>query len=64
MKCFHCGSLDFRTSRLRRADVRRLFYFQYPLRCRFCHERIFVDLLTAWRIHLCRSRRRADPSSI
>jgi hypothetical protein len=36
---------------LRRTDIVRLFFFHYPVRCRLCHEREYVDLLTALRIN-------------
>ena len=51
MKCSLCGSEIFRISRLRRPDIKRLFWFIYPVRCTTCYERTSVSLVAAYRIH-------------
>jgi hypothetical protein len=69
MKCLYCGSTMMRTSRLRLADIPRLFLFQYPVRCRFCHERYYVGFVTGLNLRQAekirhqedRNRRRARP---
>jgi len=50
IKCVHCGSTSFRTSRFRLADVPRLLLFQYPVRCRTCRERDSSNLMLAWNL--------------
>ncbi len=47
MKCPHCGSTSFRTSRLRLSDIPRLLLFQLPVRCRTCREREFTGFMLA-----------------
>jgi hypothetical protein len=59
MKCFHCGQMDFRISRLRKADALFLLRGQFPVRCRTCHARMFTSLWGAWRIHRRGIERRA-----
>ncbi|MGH9605379.1 MAG: hypothetical protein ACRD3N_06725 [Terracidiphilus sp.] len=51
MKCMQCGETSFRTSRLRKSDVPQLFHFHYPVRCRTCKLRYFVNLIEAWNVH-------------
>ena len=50
MKCDWCGSIDLRASRFRQRDIPRLFLFQYPVRCRACHQRSFHSLLSVLKI--------------
>jgi hypothetical protein len=45
MKCSLCGSQKMHTSRLRREDMVRLVFLQYPVRCRACLERGYVNLV-------------------
>jgi hypothetical protein len=47
MVCKECGSTSFRLSRLLTTDVLRMLRFQYPVRCRGCSTRIFVNSLQA-----------------
>jgi hypothetical protein len=51
MKCALCGSERLHLSRLRWPDLRRLISFSYPIRCRACNERMFVNLFAAFKIH-------------
>ena len=51
MKCKQCGSTQFRTSRFRRSDFSRLFYFLYPVRCRTCKERYYASFSEAFSVH-------------
>ncbi len=44
MKCSLCESNRMHTSRLRGADIPRIFILQYPVRCRSCMERRYVSL--------------------
>lgn len=41
--CNHCGSSDFRPSRFRKLDLLHLLIFRFPVRCRDCSERLFVN---------------------
>jgi hypothetical protein len=58
MKCSNCDSSIFRTSKLRLLDFARLLFLQYPVRCRYCHERSFVTIFLAYKIHRARKLRR------
>jgi hypothetical protein len=40
--CRRCGSSDFRVSRFRLGDIRRLLVLQLPVRCHACMLRDFV----------------------
>jgi hypothetical protein len=60
MKCYHCGSTSFRTSKFRAWDLSRLFQFQYPVRCRTCHERDYVSLLLALNIRMAERERHRE----
>lgn len=50
MECKLCGSTRFRVSRLRVPDLSQLIFFRYPLRCRSCYKREFVNFFTALKI--------------
>lgn len=50
MECKLCGSTRFRVSRLRVPDLSQLIFFRYPLRCRTCYKREFVNFFTALKI--------------
>ena len=62
LKCLHCGSTSFRTSRFRPADLPRLLLFQYPVRCRTCRERDFAGLMLAMNLHQAGKIRRQEES--
>ena len=47
MECKLCGSKKFRVSRLRIPDLYKLLCFRYPVRCRTCYRRVFVNLIVA-----------------
>jgi hypothetical protein len=55
MNCPYCGTPKFRTSRIRFADIPRLFLLQFPVRCRLCRERFHVGISLA--LHLLQSQR-------
>lgn len=55
MNCPYCGTPKFRTSRVRFADIPRLFLLQFPVRCRLCRERFHVGISLA--LHLLQSQR-------
>jgi hypothetical protein len=50
MKCQFCNSVALRRSRLRRSDIARLLMFQYPIRCRGCHMRVYVWAHQAFKV--------------
>lgn len=50
MKCFGCGSIRMRTSRLRLSDIPGLLLLRYPVRCYSCLQRDTVSLWSAWRL--------------
>ncbi|MGB6826866.1 MAG: hypothetical protein WBE41_02400 [Terracidiphilus sp.] len=58
MKCTLCGSERLRLSRIRRADLPRLFLFSYPVRCAACFERMFVNPFAAYEIYRKASARK------
>jgi hypothetical protein len=67
MNCRWCGSSSIRTSRLRLADLPRLFTLQLPMRCRSCEERYFANIFSALKFRgaekarrLARRRKDAD----
>jgi hypothetical protein len=45
--CHICGTNNFRRSRILKSDLPYLLHLQYPVRCRHCHERIYIGLLPA-----------------
>lgn len=47
MECKLCESAEFRLSRFRVADISELIFFRYPVRCRICYKRGFVNFFTA-----------------
>jgi hypothetical protein len=70
MECKLCGSTKFRVSRLRLPDLSQLIFFQYPLRCRTCYKREFVNFFAALKIrrenklrHREERRRRVEETS-
>jgi len=60
MECKLCGSTKFRISRLRVPDLAEMIFFEYPVRCRVCYKREFVNFLTAFSIHRADKRRHAE----
>jgi len=50
--CGRCGSLSLRPSHFRLADMGRLLFFHYPVRCIECKGRGFVtisEIIGIWR---------------
>jgi hypothetical protein len=61
MECKLCGSAEFRLSRLRIVDISELIFFRYPVRCRICYKREFVNFFTALSIrHQSKLRREEE----
>jgi hypothetical protein len=50
MECKLCGSTKFRVSRLRVPDISQLILLRYPVRCRTCYKREFVNFFTARKV--------------
>lgn len=50
MECKLCGSATFRVSRLRVPDICQIIVFRYPVRCRTCYKREFVNFFSALRV--------------
>jgi hypothetical protein len=50
MECRVCGSKTFRVSRLRIPDISQLIVFRYPIRCRSCYKRVFVNFIAALKV--------------
>lgn len=50
MECKLCGSTKFRVSRLRVPDISQIVVFRYPVRCRTCYKREFVNFFSALKI--------------
>jgi len=42
--CNDCGSTQFRRSRLRMSDLRKLIQLRYPVRCTVCNARRFASI--------------------
>lgn len=60
MECRLCGSTRFRLSRLRFPDLSELIFLRYPVRCRVCYKREFVNLFTALKIQRAHKLRREE----
>jgi hypothetical protein len=60
MECKLCGSTKFRVSRLRVPDLSELIFLHYPVRCRVCYKREYVNFLTAFRIRRTNKRRQEE----
>jgi hypothetical protein len=45
--CRKCGRKDFRLSRIKHFDLKRLVMLKYPVRCRVCSHRCYASLLSA-----------------
>jgi hypothetical protein len=60
MNCPWCGSSSLRNSRLRPADFPRLFFLQYPVRCRSCEERYFASIFLALKLRAAAKSRRQE----
>jgi hypothetical protein len=58
--CLWCDSPNVRNSRLRLADVYRLVLLQWPVRCRSCEERYYINVFAAWRLHQETKARRTE----
>jgi hypothetical protein len=57
--CRRCGSSEFRVSRFRLADMRRLLVLQLPVRCRACMLRDYVFIPLIFKIrNAARARHR------
>jgi hypothetical protein len=50
MECKLCGSTKFRVSRLRVPDLSQLIFLRYPIRCRTCYKREFINFFAALRV--------------
>jgi hypothetical protein len=50
MECKLCGSTKFRISRLHVPDLSQLIFFRYPIRCRTCYKREFINFFSALRV--------------
>jgi len=50
MNCPHCGTPQFRDSRVRLTDIPRLFLLQVPVRCLLCRERFSIGMSLASRM--------------
>jgi hypothetical protein len=50
MECKLCGSTKFRVSRLRVPDLSQLIFLRYPIRCRTCYKRKFINFFAALRV--------------
>jgi hypothetical protein len=50
MECKLCGSSKIRGSRLRLPDLSHLIFLQYPVRCRVCYKREFVNIFKAFKV--------------
>lgn len=60
MECKLCGSTKFRLSRLRVPDLSELIFLHYPVRCRVCYKREFVNIFTAYGIRRANRQRREE----
>jgi hypothetical protein len=60
MECKLCGATKFRISRLRVPDLSELVLLRYPVRCRTCYKRVFVNLFTVLLIHRANKRRHEE----
>jgi hypothetical protein len=60
MECKLCGSTKFRLSRLRVPDLSELIFLHYPVRCRVCYKREFVNIFTALGIRRVNRQRREE----
>lgn len=60
MECKLCGSAQFRVSRLRVPDISQIIVFRYPVRCRTCYKREFVNLFAALKIRRENHRRHEE----
>jgi hypothetical protein len=61
--CRRCGSTDFRTSRFRLQDLRRLLFLQLPVRCRSCQLRTFTFLPNLFKIRRDAKLRRREKAA-
>jgi DNA-directed RNA polymerase subunit RPC12/RpoP len=62
MKCRYCNSAIMRRSRLRLSDLARLLLmFQYPIRCRYCHNRVHVWAHQAFKLKAAIGSREQGP---
>jgi hypothetical protein len=50
IRCYDCGSTQFRRSRLRLSDLKRLLFLRYPVRCLSCFRRAYTSIPTAFSI--------------
>jgi hypothetical protein len=60
MECKLCGSTKFRISRLRVPDLVELIFLKYPIRCRVCYKREYVNFFAALLIRRANKRRHAE----
>jgi hypothetical protein len=63
MLCTLCHFSAFRLSHYRSGDFINLLLFQYPVRCRDCHERQYGSWLLALQLWQAQRVRRAEHKS-
>ena len=63
MLCQICRYSNFRLSHYRASDLKNILLFQYPMRCRDCHERQFGSLLLAMQLWQAQRVRRLEHKS-
>lgn len=57
VSCSQCDSPKIRRATLRLADVMHLIRFKYPIRCRACRERRYIEIWKALRLERPPGRR-------
>jgi hypothetical protein len=60
MLCSICSYSNFRLSHFRSSDLKNILLFQYPVRCRDCHERQYGSLLLALQLWQAQRVRRIE----
>jgi hypothetical protein len=60
LRCYFCGSFDFRRSRLRRRDLSHLLFLELPVRCRICSNRRYAGVVKALQVRKADKIRRAQ----
>lgn len=48
MNCFSCGCHNLRLSRIHWFDLKHIFLLRIPVRCRYCHKRMYAKIFLAW----------------
>lgn len=60
MECKLCGSTKMRGSRLHLPDLSHLIFFHYPVRCRVCYKREFVNIFIAFKVRRAHKARHKE----